>query len=731
MDTTQNENPIEKAKGIFGVGQQTPQPTQQKTETPQPQESSSELAIPQGYDARAVNAARAIRKRESGANYNAVGDNGTSHGAYQWQPATWQAHAKEAGLDPNDFSPKNQDEVAYRVILNRINQGYTVPELAAEWNAGDKNAYKNFHQTHGNTPQYAQDVNNIYQELKAKQSGMQTAPEATKQPTFAGTIIRDVLKTPARLGLNFLGLAAALTGNEDYAQKLAKEGMHTDYFGNITPIGTSGTTGQNIKESLGAGAELASYLIGGGEAKAGLKSAQAGLKFAKPTFTQIAKGAGEGFAIGTLGGTGKGLAEGESFGQAAGHGIQGGILGSVTGGLLSGAGAAISKSVGVTEVGKTAVKSELNKIFTDSLKDSVSGRKILTEHSQGMNDAIEAGLLPKIENGRFNTSELQDNLQSLMNKLGEARGQDIVTQNKPVTAGEIKKYLMDNVNQYVKDPLQKKKVQDTVNEWLAEVGDTDLVDLNRKQVAAGELARFQNSSDANIRQAYRSIYHGLGNLINDSVKDTEGVNKAVNDTLKKYHGIQDFLESLHEQKAPGNSIIDALTGHAAEAVATGVGGATHGGVGAVIGKESVPVIGRILRKVFGKDISTFQATMDAINKGEIKNVEQILEQVKKNKGMSAYNKAKKELLQLEAPKKGKKGIYDYATIRLPGDTTTYEKGAEVVRKYNTGANKGLLQLPSGNNIIPGETIRLPESAREINLGTNEVKKARKAGLLRR
>lgn len=686
MDTTQNENPIEKIKNVLVVDHQKPQSTPETSQKSVQPQQNNELAIPQGYDARAVNAARAIRKRESGGNYNAVGDNGTSHGAYQWQPATWQAHAKEAGLDPNDFSPKNQDEVAYKVILNRINQGYTVPELAAEWNAGDRNAYQNFNQKHGNTPQYAQDVNNIYQDLKSRTSGLnQVKGTSQHEPTFVGGIIRDVLKTPARLGLNFLGLAAALTGNVDYAEKLAKQGMNTEYFGNITPIGTSGTTGQNIKESLGAGAELASYLIGGGEAKAGLEGAQAGLKFAKPALSQVLKGASEGAAIGTLGGTGKSLAEGDTLAQAAGKGIQGGLLGTVTGGLLGGTGAALSKRAGVTEAGKTAVKDELNKIFTNSLKESVSGRKILTEQSQGMKDAIEAGLLPKIENGRFNTSEIRDNLQSLMGKLGEARGEDIATQNKPVTVNEIKKYITDNVNEYIKDPLQKKKVQETVNEWLSEVGDTDLVDLNRKQVAAGELAKFQNSSDANIRQAYRSIYHGLGNLINDSVKEGEGVNKAINDTLKKYHGIQDFLESLHEQKAPSNSVVDALTGHAAEAVATGVGGATYGGVGAIIGKESVPVIGRGLKKVFGKDIAAFQSTMDAINSGELKTVDEILEKVKANKGMKAYTAAKREAQKL-----------------LPA--------------------KGLLQR---------KPIELPESAREINLGINEVKKARKAGLIKR
>ena len=46
-------------------------------------------------DNDALNLAKAIRQKESGGNFNAIGDNGTSKGAYQWQPGTWKAHAKQ------------------------------------------------------------------------------------------------------------------------------------------------------------------------------------------------------------------------------------------------------------------------------------------------------------------------------------------------------------------------------------------------------------------------------------------------------------------------------------------------------------------------------------------------------------------------------------------------------------------------------------------------------------
>ncbi len=38
---------------------------------------------------------KAIIQHESGGDFNAVGDAGTSHGAAQWQPATWKAQAHD------------------------------------------------------------------------------------------------------------------------------------------------------------------------------------------------------------------------------------------------------------------------------------------------------------------------------------------------------------------------------------------------------------------------------------------------------------------------------------------------------------------------------------------------------------------------------------------------------------------------------------------------------------
>lgn len=159
------------------------------------------LAIPQGMDAGSVNLARAIRKQESGGNYQQYGDDNSSYGAYQWNnqpngksvplakgeiPSNFKSNATKYNLDPNDFSPTNQDMVAYNVIKGYRDQGYNVPQIAALWNGGDaKRSDPNYVTPSGlpsqkkdangkdvyNVPQYAQNVNNYYQDIKNQTGG--------------------------------------------------------------------------------------------------------------------------------------------------------------------------------------------------------------------------------------------------------------------------------------------------------------------------------------------------------------------------------------------------------------------------------------------------------------------------------------------------------------------------------------------------------------------------------
>lgn len=95
---------------------------------------------------------KAIGHQESGGDYNKVGDNGHSAGAYQWNnptplkqgeiPKNFSAFASEVGADPNDFSPTNQDKVAYMTVKKWGEQGLSPAQIASKWNSGRPDAYQ-------------------------------------------------------------------------------------------------------------------------------------------------------------------------------------------------------------------------------------------------------------------------------------------------------------------------------------------------------------------------------------------------------------------------------------------------------------------------------------------------------------------------------------------------------------------------------------------------------------
>lgn len=96
---------------------------------------------------------KAIGRQESGGDYNRIGDNGHSKGAYQWNnskaklapdeiPTNFRDFASQIGADANDFSPANQDRVAYKTIEKWGKEGLTPAQIASRWNSGKADAYK-------------------------------------------------------------------------------------------------------------------------------------------------------------------------------------------------------------------------------------------------------------------------------------------------------------------------------------------------------------------------------------------------------------------------------------------------------------------------------------------------------------------------------------------------------------------------------------------------------------
>lgn len=186
-------------------------------------------------DQDVINLAKAIRQKESGGDFNAVGDNGTSRGAYQWQAATWKGHAKEILGDENaEMSRDNQQAVAYGMIKTWKDQGLNPAQIAAKWNSGSEKGWENKIGTtiingkpiQYNVPQYVKDVTDTYQQFKLEtqqapqQEVQQPETPQAEQPGLLASIGNAITDPFLALGGGVANLIRPMIGREASGEKI-------------------------------------------------------------------------------------------------------------------------------------------------------------------------------------------------------------------------------------------------------------------------------------------------------------------------------------------------------------------------------------------------------------------------------------------------------------------------------------------------------------------------------
>lgn len=174
-------------------------------------------------DQDVINLAKAIRQRESGGNFNAVGDASTSKGGYQWQESTWKEHAKKVLGDENaPMTPDNQNAVAYGVIKIWKDQGLNPAQIAAKWNSGSEKGWENKRgvttingqKIKYDVPAYVKEVTDTYHKFKgttvAEATGRDSGPvdyyADPKNQSKPGVWFKsDESDTPLQAGAKTLG----------------------------------------------------------------------------------------------------------------------------------------------------------------------------------------------------------------------------------------------------------------------------------------------------------------------------------------------------------------------------------------------------------------------------------------------------------------------------------------------------------------------------------------------
>lgn len=389
----------------------------------------------QPTDQQALALTHALALQESGhngtPNYNAVGDAGTSKGAYQWQPGNFESAAKTAGLDPNDFSPENQDKVAYSEVKAYKDKGYDPGQIASLWNSGSPNNWQNHSGTttiNGkaisyDTPAYVKGVQKYYQQLTQQSqpgsnynptpfsnpgavdfSGETQSATPTQSPVTLGSIGKGALGLLSSAEKPFIDLAAAPI--QGLAKALGKPDPFQQGIGGgqapaqVDPLAS--TAGGVAEQEAGNAAQVGSYFVPGGE---GVVPAVAG-----------------GATMGLLQGAGNAMSNQDNLTDVATQGAEGATIGGGTAGVLGAAGGLLGKA-GEALSGEGAQKA------LAGLKDAYTSALNLTAGERGMESAtgkdlakvlVDNGVpLARNDNSTLDASDAITQLQSKLNTLND------------------------------------------------------------------------------------------------------------------------------------------------------------------------------------------------------------------------------------------------------------------------------------------------------------------------
>lgn len=196
LDGTQAQTPTTPALNPFA-------PQQPKAVVSPVQQTPAGVQNTGQFDPSVVALMHGLKTAEgTNGNYNAIGDQGTAAGIGQWSnqingvpqplqqgqvPANFSAEAKTHGLDPNDFSPENQNKVIYARLSADKQAGLTPEQILSKWNSGDANKYQTA-QAQGNGPVGVYDVADY---VKRGMTAAQSYAQARKNQQSQGTQTQD------------------------------------------------------------------------------------------------------------------------------------------------------------------------------------------------------------------------------------------------------------------------------------------------------------------------------------------------------------------------------------------------------------------------------------------------------------------------------------------------------------------------------------------------------------
>lgn len=553
---------------------------------------------------QAKNFTKAIFQHESGMNYNATGDAGTSHGAGQWQPATWKLQAKDVLGDENaPMTPENQSVVAQGTFrhwftpIEKGGLGLNAAQGAAKWNSGSPDGWENKVGTatiNGqpvkyNVPQYVKSITDLYQQYKGQnsQSSQGFNPTPYSKPTN-GTSVPDnsVANLPDNPPSTDTSLGTELLNRTNDAGGAISDTMS----GKINPV-------SGLLQTVGAGAGALGDVVNKGlELIPGVK------------------------AIEGVIGTGIGALAKTTPGQAIVKSLQdfntkhpelskdiGASFNIVTAlPILDGLGALKGVALdGISQALKGVAENVVEKDLTATTARTVGGRIALT--SGGASDIktlIAERALPDIIDNKYATKEAFDNLSAKISNIEDTKLQPLLAKTNTANIADkipiedLRQEALASVKEEFKSGGQVGKATDEVNrimdDYKNSYGDyVSLQDVNDMKRGIRQTVNF-NSPKLESDVSYHLGQTFMKNIETSADKLGLGDVKAINQEMQKLIKAQNALKFIE-----GKSVKTGLVGGLIKDTAT-VGGEMLGNstgiplAGAYIGREGGGYVGKKL-----------------------------------------------------------------------------------------------------------------------------------------
>lgn len=471
----------------------------------------------------------------------------------------------------------------------------------------------------------APDRKSVIDVMIAKQKGATQPAPAEHKTGLVQSLVQGAASPFLRTATNVLNFGESVAdlakGDVAGANAATSKARDFGYFGhNVTPVGMAPSTGNvvkdigtGVKDILGTGGEIGSYLapVGVGEEAVGAA------KIAKQGLLPVLKKAGEGAAFGALGGTigGAGYSaqqKDSNLGSIATGGLLGGATGGLLGGVLPIAGAAIGKTASeasrllnkdqrvastIAENERTLRQLEVNNatLRKNALANKAKGVdpvKLLsgTDLLKGVVD--ETGTIRTTGEGGP-VSQLQDFIKPQEDIVSRALAQE----GKTVPLADVRQQMINNINTSGIKGADKISALNSVENEIKGLQLEASPEGNIPLSAVHDAKRYKYANINYLNPSSKNTDKIIARTLKDIVErnTTSADIKALNNELGAHYSVLSLLEKLDGKKVQGGKL-----GRYFAKTIGGIAGSHFGPLGSIAGSEIAGKIqSALLKSNFG------------------------------------------------------------------------------------------------------------------------------------